>query len=1657
MSLLLAFYTGAAFEEVLLPAEDNVTVTIRLDRARYQLEEDLELHLEGVDGKWSVRRSQDYRLLRREEDCFGRALVPGDIVRLRPEGAGLVTMAVTGVEQSLEVFEKFSLEGLSEVTIGKAEQNVICVNSLGLVSAHHARLLRRGESWVLEDASTNGTYIGLERVSSGRVLRFGECINIFGVKIVFLGSMLAVSSRRPGVRIHREYLRPVRPALPRPPAAGREKKTHYFRRSPRNLPRVCEELLEIEAPPALRAREKRPLLLTIGPSFTMAIPMLLGCMLAIYGRGGSGGGVYMYTGLVTAVTSALLGVVWALLNLRYAARREREEKELRFEAYSQYLIRITDYLKEKQEYNAAVLRDAYPPAQACAAYDREEVRLWNRNPSHPDFLYVRVGQGDLPFQMDIRVQAQRFSLVSDPMAQRPETLKEQYRILRDVPVGVDLREHRLVGLVGRDLRGSFALARMLIVQLAATHCYTEVKLAFVGSRGGGPDLEGWAFARWLPHVWSEDRKLRFFARTREEGREVLYALSKLLRARAEERQEDGAAPLPHYVLFLDDPALLENEPAAQYILNPRPEYGLTTVLLAQRYEDLPNECTYMIQDDGACSAVYSVADPLDQRQEVRFDQLSAAQAETFARRLSAVRINERSNGGDIPAMLDFFDLMGVDALEELDVAGRWKKNRTYESLRAPVGRKAGGADCYLDVHEKYHGPHGLLAGTTGSGKSETLQTYILSLAVNFSPQDVAFLLIDFKGGGMANLFAKLPHTAGIISNLSGSQIRRAMVSIKSENLRRQRIFGEYGVNHIDAYTKLFKNREAGEPIPHLLIVIDEFAELKREEPDFMRELISVAQVGRSLGVHLILATQKPGGNVDDNIRSNTRFKLCLRVQDRQDSVEMLHKPDAAYITQVGRCYLQVGNDEVYELFQSAWSGARYDAEARRNRTETARMLDATGRAAMAGSRAEIRRKERQRLAWAALLAGYLQSAGRSLGLSPAAHPGGAEREKLLDEAVAALCAGAAPYADTRRNRVQLGKMLDLWPAQGDLESGKLAAALVRALEARGEKLPEWKEKSQLDAVVEYLAAQAVQTGCESRLRLWLPPLPEQLALEQLWGGSLPSAGSWPGEGAEWTLETAVGLCDAPESQLQPVLHVDFAANGHYALCGVVDSGKSTFLQTLLFGLVNRYSPDHLNIYALDFSAGKLSVFRDLPHVGGVMDGSDPERIRKFFGMLERMAQQRQKLLAGGGYRQYVKAHGKTLPAVLVVIDQYAAFREKTANAYDAVLLRLSSVGVSCGIYLCLTAGGFGAAEIPSRLAENLRATLCLEMGDKFKYGDVLRTMRFSTLPEANVKGRGLVNLGGSVLEFQTALPAPGEDDYQRSAAMEKRCQALAAAWTGRQAAPVPTIPEKPVWSQLRALEEFQTRIADDRSLPLGYREEDASVFAVDLSQTACYLVAGKARTGRTTALRLLMESAREKGGRLVVWDTPAGELKKQAQDLGAAYINSRKGLFQFWKDIKPEYERRSLDYKRPLTEKGLSDEEIFQAMGGLEKIYVFIHDLGAYLDDVYAPADPEAGIGVMSGLVENIWSKNKLYQIYFFAGFDADKTAQYTGRRAFNAFVGYHTGLLLGGEVDRQKLFSFDNLPYAERARAFKPGQALAAQADRPGQAERVVLPQWKG
>src|SRR5690625_2100910 len=199
----------------------------------------------------------------------------------------------------------------------------------------------------------------------------------------------------------------------------------------------------------------------------------------------------------------------------------------------------------------------------------------------------------------------------------------------------------------------------------------------------------------------------------------------------------------------------------------------------------------------------------------------------------------------IPESVTFLEMYGIEKVEELSLAQRWSQNETYKSMAVPLGLRGKDDIVALNLHEKAHGPHGLVAGTTGSGKSEIIQSYILSLAVNFHPHEVAFLLIDYKGGGMANLFKHLPHLLGTITNLDKAQSLRALASIKAELQKRQRLFGEYDVNHINQYQKLYKEGKVEEPMPHLFLISDEFAELKAEQPDFMKELVSTARDRKS--------------------------------------------------------------------------------------------------------------------------------------------------------------------------------------------------------------------------------------------------------------------------------------------------------------------------------------------------------------------------------------------------------------------------------------------------------------------------------------------------------------------------------------------------------------------------------------------------------------------------------------------------------------------------------------------------------------------------------------------------------------------------------------------------------------------------------------------
>lgn len=1583
--MILMVYNRRQCREFLLPNLRNADYEILLPWQEYGLTRRGPICLEVTKKGWVLDSTEDYQVRKNGQDVLNCLLKDQDILELRLVDGNSVKVIVADADLSFIITRKYDLSGMSQVSIGKTDGNIIRYDFRDLISGCHAELIRHSDGWYLTDRSSNGVFCGEGRIQGSRRLDFFEHLNIFGLHLVFLGDILAVGTYYGSLSVREDILKRKsfgeneNTGTDRAEAeqnavrdAGRERirneEPEYFNRSPRDLPSLYTEPVEIEGPPAPKDLKQRPWFLVVGPSFTMAIPMLLGCGLAIWGSSmrGMASGAFMYTGLITAVGSAALGAFWAMTNMKYSRAEQQEDEEHRFNAYSNYLVRMTESLEQKYEYNGSVMRQMYPSARTCASYGKDSAQLWNRNHTHGDFLFQRLGIGEVPFQTEIIVPKEKFTLQNDSLLKKPQMIREQFRILRQVPVGISLLKKQLVGLVGgKGKKGSVEMMHSIVAGLAAAHCYTDVKFVFLYD-GQKERESAWECMRWFPHVWSEDRQTRYMAADEVERRDILFALSNILRARMQsgEGGRKKGIPKPYYILFISDPGLLEDELLARYVYEPAPEYGFTTFLMTESVEQLPNACEDIIENDGHFQGFYNLLEGQMERKPVQLDKVSEEDLERMGRTLADIQVNETETTSEIPTTLDFFSMYGVKRLEEFQVAERWKKNRTYNSMKALIGKKSGNMDCCLDVHEKYHGPHGLVAGTTGSGKSETLQTYILSLALNFSPEDVSFFIIDFKGGGMANLFSDLPHMAGQISNLSGNQIRRAMISIKSENLRRQRIFTEYGVNNINLYTRLYKSGEAKEPVPHLFIIIDEFAELKKEEPDFMRELISVAQVGRSLGVHLILATQKPSGTVDDNIWSNSRFRLCLRVQDRQDSNDMLRRPDAAFITQTGRGYLQVGNDEIYELFQSGWSGAPYEEDTDGSET-AAVMLTRTGKESLAVSRMRRFRKE----------AGRVGAPGKT-------------EEKTRDI-------------------------------------------------------------TQLEALVEYLKNVAGQEGYRKAGQLWMPVLGEEIFLDSVRKQFEEERHSQEDGRKKWSLKVPVGIYDDPERQRQAPFVVDLAEGGDLAVCGSVVSGKSTFLQTMLYSLITTYSPDVLQCYILDFSSRMLAPFENAPHVGGIIYDNQEDRLGKFMHMLDTLMEERRKRFQGGNFSQYIQAYGQKLSALLVVIDNFAGFREKSGGRYDDAVLRLVREGTGYGIYLAVTSAGYGISEIPGRIADNIRTSIALEQGDKYKYMEIMRATRLPVLPEAGVKGRGLAEIQGRILEFQTALAKEAEDDFARGRAIEEECRRISAEWKGKRPAPIPEIPENPTLGQLEKNEDYQKMIREGRRLPFAYDMETAAVFGIGLKETYCYTISGRAHTGKTNVLRLLIHAAKAMGGELHVIELGQEELKKTAEACGAGYYSEIEEIFGFFKKLTPIFVERNRK-KRALFSEGMDEDEIYGRMAEEEPVFIFLGDLKLFFGAVYKA---DASVGNMSGFMENIMEKGSLHRIYFLGCLKTEDTSSLAAYKAYKSFVSYKKGVHLGGNLSAQKVFSFQNIPYAELGKTMKKGGGYAADEEDETAGIRIAIP----
>jgi S-DNA-T family DNA segregation ATPase FtsK/SpoIIIE len=649
--------------------------------------------------------------------------------------------------------------------------------------------------------------------------------------------------------------------------------------------------------------------------------IMAGIMIAyFFSQRGKGGGsnFIMFGGIAMMMASFSASAI----NYVSQKKKYRRTHVKRDEVYRRVLQEYQQKLEELAGQQREALWLNYPPVSECIMRVRDlDPHLWERSLTDADFLSLRVGSGEMPLITELKAPTQGIVIEPDHLIIEAQALANGYRTVREVPICFNLGENAAIGLAGT--RGSVLnLTRDMVIQLATHHSPEEVKIIAIY-----PPEEShlWEWMRWLPHVWSENRTQRYLACEKMPAHQLLSAVYDVLNRRqlqAPDGSADDSSFLPHFVILLSDPELVENEPVVHMLLSATRSLGATPVFMGDDLESLPKGCKVVAGlERGAERLIYSArqTEPLPFRSE----PIDVSTAERFARMMAPIKLKGFSTAFEIPKTLSFLEMWNASEVGELQAKRRWEASRPFETLAAPIGFKAGGKPLIFDMHEKAHGPHGLLAGATGSGKSEILQTIIASLALNYHPHELTFVLVDYKGGGMANAFLNLPHLAGVITNLEGNLSTRALIALKAELKRRQQILADHGVNHIDAYIRKYRAGEVREPLPHLAIIIDEFAELKSEQPGFMQELISAVRVGRSLGVHLLLATQKPAGVVDEQIWGNARFRLCLRVERPEDSREVLKRPDAATITLPGRAYLQVGNDEIFELFQSAYGGMPY--------------------------------------------------------------------------------------------------------------------------------------------------------------------------------------------------------------------------------------------------------------------------------------------------------------------------------------------------------------------------------------------------------------------------------------------------------------------------------------------------------------------------------------------------------------------------------------------------------------------------------------------------------------------------------------------------------------------------------------------------------------
>ena len=1262
-------------------------------------------------------------------------------------------------------------------TIGRGSGHLIRLTDPD-ASRTHAELLVSATRIELRDVgSANGTWLGDRRLGA-------DAESLPAEARVRIGAALIT----------------VRPPS-RPPAGLSVDGCGHLRinRGPQLRPARAELEIRFPAEPDDRPAARLPWL-------AMLLPLLLAIPLAVLWK--------QPTFLLFALMTPLL-MAGQYLTDRRNRRREAVGRLARHQTVS---ARRQQDLELAIAADAAYLESARPDlARLAVMAGTPTDELWRRSIDGVEFLSLRLGRGPEASQITVRRPPSDDAGGHDIEAER--------FIHSDIPIAVDLIVTRILGICG-PRRTVLGLARSLIGQISALHSPHEVRIeVLTADPSSWPD---WHWVTWLPHY---DGVGRGFSPG----------------AGSDPGSDDG---FRHRVIVLDGAHLLRRRPelAAELSLTARSRNGGSTAhdrvplfLCLDRAEpDLPVECGATITLDATPGGPAVLRRPGVAASPFVPDLASERWAERLARDLAPLRDATPEPGQDLPDAIRLVDLLAdadrVRPTDPDDLARHWRRG-TGLGPSATLGMTASGP---FRIDLSQDGPHLLVGGTTGAGKSELLRTLVAALSVASGPDAMSFLLVDYKGGAAFQECANLPQVGGVITDLDPSLARRALASLTAELRRRERLLRLAGSVDVDGYCEARAGRQDLPVMPRLVVVVDEFRVLAEELPEFVSGLVRTATVGRSLGVHLVLATQRPTGVVSAEISANVNLRIALRVNDGADSRDLIDDPGAAGLPadRPGRALARSGAGPLVG-FQTAVVSGRTRSTMKRPPV--------------------VRRLE--------------------LGLE--VHPvqtfDPMQRRDLMQ----------------RRDPTQRADPVD--PACG-VDPGHRFDQAYPGPAAAGSAA-----SSDLALIAQAARAAAERLNLAPAQPLWVEPLPQSLRLESLLALDLgPDAAADPSAGRRQSLRLPFALLDLPADQRQEVLAWQLDGS-HLAVSGGPRSGRSTTLQSIARAAGAVAGADQLHVYAVD-GAGALAQLRGLPRVEAVIPVHDTERAERLLRFLTSEIDARQGAGAAEPRGADPLRVGPELcpemrldtyldmrPDIALLIDGWEALTGSWAAVDHGRLIdQLTCVlrdGPAVGVHAAISGG---RTLLTGAVSALLTERVLLRFADPADA--VLAGVPSSRVLKSQPTGRGLV-IGPRFLEAAEIQVAVGQqlgsaqrESAQRGSARSEPAEGDASGdGPGRVIRPpavqrswqIPELPRRLEHHQLISAWCRQVSVGEPgidfgpRCVPVGLGGDEALVLGLDLDAAPVTLVVGPTGSGRTSALRCITDGL-ARLGEPVLWVSLSG-------------------------------------------------------------------------------------------------------------------------------------------------------------------------------------------